>query len=203
MGIWNYIGRMDDQVKVRGYRIEVGEVESALRAVRGVSAAVVVARADASGGKQLTGYWVGAATESRLREELSRRLPAYMVPAHLMLLDSLPLTANGKVNRKALPELEATSGSAYVAPRDEMEAELCALFAEVLGVDRVGIEDDFFALGGHSLKAIEMVAQLRKVLKVVVSLLELVAQPTVKELAAVIVQTKELASVRADPDSGA
>lgn len=161
-GELEFIGRQDDQVKVRGYRIELGEVESALRAIKGVREAVVVARNDEVGSKQLCGYWAGETEENMVREELGRRLPGYMVPAFIIRLDSLPLTRNGKVDRRALPEPNRSSGRVYVPPGDESEAKLVDAYREVLGVERVGMNDGFFELGGDSLKAVVLLSVIRE-----------------------------------------
>ncbi|RKR86482.1 amino acid adenylation domain-containing protein [Micromonospora pisi] len=151
-GNLEFLGRVDDQVKVRGYRIELGEVEAALLALPGVAQAVAVAREH-----RIVAYVVGAAEPAALRT----RLPDYMVPAVIVSLDALPLTVNGKVDRAALPAPEFVSGDVYRAPATAREALVCEVFGEVLGVDRVGADDDFFALGGHSLLAVTLVQQLR------------------------------------------
>jgi acyl carrier protein len=181
-GTLAFLGRADDQVKIRGYRIELGEVESALRRVSGVKEAVVVARLH-HGEKQLCAYWVGEAQAVGIRDELARVLPNYMLPAHLVAMESLPLTTNGKVNRRALPEPAVDEGSAYVAPRDAMEAELAAMFAEVLGLPRVSVEDNFFALGGHSLKAIRLLARIADVYAVNLTVRQLFSNATVRATA--------------------
>ena len=165
-GRLEFIGRLDQQVKLRGYRIELGEVEAALSAQAGVQEAVVVVREDEPGEKRLVGYVVAEAgaevSSSELRRGLQERLPDYMVPAALVMLEQLPLTANGKVNRRALPapdgsrpELEAT----YVGPRTAVEEVLVAIWSEVLRVEQVGIHDNFFELGGDSILSIQIIAR--------------------------------------------
>ncbi|MFG8045097.1 amino acid adenylation domain-containing protein, partial [Pseudomonas aeruginosa] len=152
-----YIGRIDHQVKVRGFRIELGEIEAALAGLAGIRDAVVLAH-DGVGGTQLVGYVVADSAEDAerlresLRESLKRHLPDYMVPAHLMLLERMPLTVNGKLDRQALPQPDASlSQQAYRAPGSELEQRIAAIWAEILGVERVGLDDNFFELGGHSL----------------------------------------------------
>ncbi|MCC6808530.1 MAG: amino acid adenylation domain-containing protein, partial [Deltaproteobacteria bacterium] len=149
-------GRADTQVKVRGFRIELGEIEAALQ--KQVKEAAVVVHGDGSK-KQLVGYYVGEATPQALRDALKQQLPEYMVPAILMPLPALPLTPNGKVDRKALPAPEAKSESEYVAPRNAMEESLMATWAKVLRRERVGVRDNFFALGGDSIMTIQVVAE--------------------------------------------
>ncbi|HEV2149164.1 MAG TPA: amino acid adenylation domain-containing protein, partial [Longimicrobiaceae bacterium] len=186
-GELEYLGRTDEQVKVRGFRIEPGEIEAALREHGGVRDAVVVAREDAPGEKRLVAYLVpepGAeavlgAVQKRVRE----RLPEYMAPAAYVILDSLPLTANGKADRRALPAPEGSGGDAYVAPRSPTEEILAGIWAEVLRVERVGVRDDFFELGGHSLLGMQIVARVRQALGVRVPLLAVFKTPTVAALA--------------------
>ncbi len=185
-GNLEYLGRTDDQVKIRGYRIELGEIEAALRKNERVQDAVVVAREDEPGEKRLVGYVVAAVGErvdpGILRSELGQELPEYMVPAAVVVMEKLPLTAHGKLDRKALPEPEWISGSGYRAPRTPEEEILCGLFAEVLGVERVGIEDNFFELGGHSLMATRLVSRIRTTLGVELAIRVLFEAPTVDKL---------------------
>ena len=161
-----YLGRLDHQVKLRGFRIELGEIESALLACAGVREAVVVARGEGAG-QQLVGY-VGAGQDGpdvgALRQALLARLPGYMVPSHLVVMQALPLSPNGKVDRKSLPEPDASeqSGAVYEAPHTQLEQEMAALWSQVLGVCRVGRHDDFFELGGHSLLATQVIARLQQ-----------------------------------------
>ena len=167
-----FIGRGDDQVKLRGFRVEPGEIEAALAACPQVAQAVVIARQDRPGVKRLVAYLVPAAGtggtggDGRLRpapvrEQLAAVLPDYMIPAAFVQLDALPLTANGKIDTRALPVPEMAGTADFRAPATPVEETLCALFAEVLGVGRAGIDDGFFELGGDSIIAIQLVARAR------------------------------------------
>ncbi|WP_270171313.1 non-ribosomal peptide synthetase [Paenibacillus sp. SYP-B4298] len=169
-GQLEYVGRLDGQVKLRGYRIELEEVEGALASQPGVKQAVAAIRAGAGGEKRLIAYAVaqeqgetGTVSESELRQSwrkaLEEQLPAYMVPSVIVLLERLPLTASGKIDRKALPQPELTESREYTAPRNAVEAQLCQLWAQALGVSRVGIHDNFFELGGDSIVSIQIVSR--------------------------------------------
>ncbi|HEX8246397.1 MAG TPA: amino acid adenylation domain-containing protein, partial [Longimicrobium sp.] len=162
-GAIEYLGRLDFQVKVRGFRIELGEIEGVLRQHESVADCVVVARADA-GEQRLVAYVVGGVEPDELRAHLRRSLPEYMVPAAFVALERLPLTANGKLDRKALPapEGDAYGRRSYEAPLGEVEAALAGIWGEVLGVERVGRWDHFFELGGHSLLAITLIERMRR-----------------------------------------
>jgi thioesterase domain-containing protein/acyl carrier protein len=180
-GALEFLGRADDQVKVRGFRVEPGEVEAALLAHPEVREAAVVAGKGPGGETRLAGYFVAAGDAvdaAALREHLRDRVPEYMVPAALVRLDALPLTSNGKTDRRALPPAEAYAPD-YVAPRDPVEEALAAAWAEV----RVGVRDDFFELGGHSLSAARLVARIRERLGREVSLADLFRGATVERLA--------------------
>ncbi|MFI9382032.1 amino acid adenylation domain-containing protein [Kutzneria sp. NPDC052558] len=181
-GQLEFLERRDFQVKVRGHRIELGEVEAALRAVPGITDVAVDVRADSAGQKRLVGYVVGAVEPAVVRDAVSGVLPEYMVPSVVMVLDALPLTPNGKVDRKALPMPEAVTvgGRAARGPREEI---LCGLFAEVLGLPSVGVTDSFFELGGHSLLATRLVSRIRSVLGVELAVRALFDAPTVATLA--------------------
>ena len=185
-GVLEFVGRADQQVKVRGFRIEPGEIEAALLGHASVSQAVVVARVDRVGVTQLVGYVVlaagGDADAAGLRAHVGARLPDYMVPSAIVVLDRLPLTANGKLDRGALPAPQVRALVSRLA-RSPQEELLCALFAEVLGLERVGIDDDFFALGGHSLLATRVISRIRSSLDVELSIRSLFEAPTVAALA--------------------
>ncbi|HVG45387.1 MAG TPA: amino acid adenylation domain-containing protein, partial [Longimicrobium sp.] len=163
-GTLDYLGRLDEQVKIRGFRIELGEIEAALRQAPGVRDCTVVVRDDRAGDRRLVAYVVGDAEAEALRDRLRQSLPEYMVPAAFVGLDALPLTANGKLDRKALPapEGDAYARRSYEAPLGEVEAALAGIWAEVLGVERVGRWDHFFELGGHSLLAIKLIGGMRR-----------------------------------------
>ncbi|HEU4885442.1 MAG TPA: amino acid adenylation domain-containing protein, partial [Longimicrobium sp.] len=163
-GTLDYLGRLDEQVKIRGFRIELGEIEARLAEHQGVREAVVLAREDVPGDRRLVAYVVGAADADGLREHLFRELPEYMIPSAFVVLEALPLTANGKLDRKALPapEGDAYARGSYEAPLGEIEAALAGIWAEVLGVERVGRRDNFFELGGHSLLAIKLIGRMRQ-----------------------------------------
>ncbi|HEU4562407.1 MAG TPA: amino acid adenylation domain-containing protein, partial [Longimicrobium sp.] len=183
-GTLEYLGRLDGQVKVRGFRIEPGEIEAVLRRHEGVADCVVVAREDAPGEKRLVAYVVGQGEAGVLREHLLRELPEYMVPAAFVPLERLPLTVNGKLDRRVLPAPEyAADADRHVAPRTPVEEVLAGIFAEVLGLERVGVEESFFELGGHSLLATMVVSWLRELFDVELPVRELFEGPTVAELA--------------------
>jgi amino acid adenylation domain-containing protein len=194
-GTLEYLGRIDHQVKVRGYRIELGEVEAVLREQAGVREALVVAREELPGDRHLVAYVVPARgpgpAVSELRDFVKARLPDYMIPVAFVLLDALPLTPYGKVDRRALPapegvrpELEA----AYVAPRTPVEEVLVGIWSEILGVKQVGIDDNFFALGGHSLLATRLMSRLRDAFHVELPLRAFFEAPTVAGQAVAITQ---------------
>ena len=184
-GALDFLGRADEQVKVRGFRIEPGEVEAALGRHPDVAACAVVARDDAPGGRGLVAYVVGGADGEALRAHLRHSLPAHLVPAAFVALDALPLTPNGKLDRRALPVPRVRPAEArHTAPRTPAEALLAGLWAEVLGLERVGVDDDFFALGGHSLLATRLVSRIRQAFGVELPLRALFDAPTVSDLAA-------------------
>nr|WP_224770130.1 non-ribosomal peptide synthetase [Mycobacterium simulans] len=182
-GQLEFLGRCDEQVKIRGYRIEPAEVAAVLADVNGVDQAVVIAREDRPGDKRLVGYITGTADPAKARAALATRLPGYMVPAAVVVVPAMPLTVNGKLDRRALPAPEFVSDVAYRAPRDRVEQVLATLFGEVLGVARIGIDQGFFELGGHSLSATRLVVRIRAELDVEVPIRAVFDAPTVAGLA--------------------
>jgi len=185
-----FLGRSDYQVKIRGYRVELGEVEAALEQHPAIRQAVVCAQEDIQGNKRIVAYVViykeTAISLHTLRSFLQTKLPDYMVPAALVVLDTLPLTPNGKIDRQALPAPDQTRPplcEAFVAPRTPTEELLAGIWAHVLGVESVGLHDNFFALGGHSLLAMKVVSRLRQIFQVDIPLRELFNAPTVASLA--------------------
>ncbi|MGZ3460106.1 MAG: condensation domain-containing protein, partial [Archangium sp.] len=188
-GVLEFLGRIDNQVKVRGFRIELSEVESALLFHPSVREAVVVAREDSPGLKRLVAYVTGesqALGSEALRAFLKQRLPEYMVPSAFVHLEALPLTSNGKVDRKALPAPDSRPELAqqFVAPRDDVEQKLASLWTEVLRLERVGIHDNFFELGGHSLLATQAISRIRGAFGVELPLRDLFDAPTIAALGA-------------------
>jgi acyl carrier protein len=183
-GVLEFIGRTDFQVKVRGFRVEPGEIESALRALPSIAEAAVVARGD-----RLVAYVTGRGDArpepSALRDALARALPEHMVPAVFVVLDEMPRTTSGKTDRRALPAPADDEGRApFAEPTTETERALAAVWAEVLTIDRVGADDSFFALGGHSLRAMQLVSRVRASLDVELPLRTVFEAPRLRDLAA-------------------
>lgn len=179
-----YRGRVDNQVKVRGFRIELGEVDAALLRLPGVARAVSAIHTDGAGTAQLVGYLVGDALDPvAARTQLTEWLPAAMVPAALVVLCELPLTSNGKLDRKALPAPDFGALVSSRTPATDLERRLCELFSDILGLETVGVDDDFFALGGHSLSAAKLLARVRDSIGVELPLREVFDHPTVGGLA--------------------
>ncbi|MBQ1468878.1 MAG: amino acid adenylation domain-containing protein, partial [Solobacterium sp.] len=181
----DYLGRIDDQVKIRGFRIELGEIESRIREIDKVKDCAVIARPDVSGEKAIFAYYVSdeEIRITTIREELAKSVPDYMVPAYMMQIDSIPVTKNGKLDRRALPEIEAGTGEEYVAPRNETEEIICRLFSEILNVEKVSVKDSFFALGGHSLRATRLVNRIEAETGVRIALKTVFSYPTPAKLA--------------------
>ncbi|HVR95614.1 MAG TPA: amino acid adenylation domain-containing protein, partial [Thermoanaerobaculia bacterium] len=185
-GDMDFLGRLDHQVKIRGLRIELGEIESVLGQHPQVREAAVLVREDRPGDKRLTAYIVGGAAVEDLKAFLRERLPEYMVPAAFLLLESLPLTSNGKVDRRALPAPEWAPETSYTAPRTPVEEVLAGLFETVLQSERVGVEDDFFERGGHSLLATRLASRVRETFGIELPVRALFEAPTVAGLAEAI-----------------
>ncbi|HLP58410.1 MAG TPA: amino acid adenylation domain-containing protein [Candidatus Deferrimicrobium sp.] len=191
-----FLGRIDNQVKIRGYRIEMQEIENRLLKIEGVNEAVVIDRVDESGGRYLCAYVVGEAKcrIDGLRDLLNKVLPDYMIPAYFMPLKTIPLTANGKIDRKALPDPGGIAvAGVYAAPRDEIEKRLVEIWGDVLSKPphAIGIDTNFFQLGGHSLKATALVAKVHKELHVKIPLVEIFKTPTIRELASYFKDTNK------------
>jgi amino acid adenylation domain-containing protein/non-ribosomal peptide synthase protein (TIGR01720 family) len=189
-GQMEFVGRGDQQVKIRGYRVELGEVEAVLAEERSVLQSAVVCELEPSGQKRLVGYVVRNRREGgsirEVREYLQRKLPEHMIPARIVELDEFPMTSSGKVDRQRLPRAEKTRdelGSAYVAPRNEVEGRIARLWSEVLQVERVGIHDNFFELGGHSLSALRLIAEMSALCDGSVTLQALFEGPTIAQIA--------------------
>ena len=182
-----FIGRVDDQVKIRGYRIEPGEIEAIIRRSEYVNNAVVIPVEDKYGEKKLVAYIVPGDwyEKETLEAELRAELPEYMLPSMFIEIDAMPLTANGKINRKALPDPSETEhpGNKYEAPRNPEEEKLAAIWQDVLEVEQVGIHDDFFELGGHSLLAVRLISAIRKVFQVEMPISDIFDFPTIADLA--------------------
>ena len=186
-GNFRLLGRTDGQVKIRGMRVELSEIETALAALPAVREAVVIAREDRPGDKRLVAYVAGQPGTpepdgAALRRMLGRTLPDHMIPSHFVVLEALPQTLNGKIDRQALPAPQPGRGVGHVAPRDATEATVAAIWAEVLGAEHVGAHDNFFELGGHSLLAAQVIAKLRRIFSVDLPLRAMFEAPTVAGL---------------------
>ncbi len=194
----DFLGRNDFQVKIRGFRIELGEIEARLAEHEGVREAVVVAREDTNGDKRLVAYYTcaegdgGEVGVEQLRGHVAGKLPEYMVPAAYVRLERLPMTPNGKLDRKALPlpGTDAYVSRGYEAPVGEVETAIAAIWAEVLKLERVGRQDNFFELGGHSLLAVRVITRVREALSVEVPIRNLFAHAVMSEFAEHILNTQ-------------
>ena len=186
-GEMEFVGRADRQVKIRGFRVELGEIEAVLEEQEGVRKAVIAGRKDAGGERRLVAYLVreeGADVDPReVKQCLKQLLPSYMVPTAIMVLDALPLLPNKKLDLKALPDPEFTGAHVYREPQTVQEKILCSLFSEVLGIERVGLDDDFFELGGHSLMVTRLVNRIRATIGVELPIRTLFESPTAGLLA--------------------
>ena len=190
------LGRIDHQIKLRGFRIELGEIESGLVSYSGIRQAVVVVREDVPGDKRLAAYFVcdgEAPGTGDLRTHLKSTMPDYMVPTAFMKLDALPLTPNGKIDRKALPvpdDARIDLESNYVAPEGANQESLAAIWAEVLGLEKVGVQDNFFDLGGHSLMVIKVLSRIREELGTEIPVSTMFQNPTIHDLAEAMVASQ-------------
>jgi len=203
-GDMDFLGRLDHQVKLRGLRIELGEIESVLGQHPALREVAVLVREDRPGRKRLVAYAVADGSEppavADLRAFLGERLPAYMVPAAFVLLEALPLTANGKVDRGALPAPEAGSEEEHVAPRNPVEEQLAGLWRELLKLDKVDVYDNFFELGGHSLLATQLMSRVRAGFGIDVPLRDLFQAPTLEAFAQVVLGRQVEAQAADDLD---
>jgi amino acid adenylation domain-containing protein len=203
-GQLGYLGRNDFQVKVRGHRIELGEIETACEEIEQIGQAVVMACEKEQGEKELVAYLVISSeiSDDEIRERLRKRLPDYMSPSVFVRMESLPLTPNGKINRRALPAPASslrTNAGGYVPPASPLEELLAGIWAQVLGVERVGVHDNFFARGGHSLLATQVVARMRSALNVGIPLPRIFETPTIAALAVWIEQELQGATEKVSP----
>ena len=189
-----FLGRIDNQVKIRGYRVELGEIESVLKLHPAVREAVVVAREDVPGDRRLVAYVApasAAAQAGELRGFLKERLPAYMLPSAFVFVDAFPLTPNGKLDRNALPAPERRSpelDGSYVAPRTPTEEVLASIWCEVLNLKQVGVHDNFFEFGGHSLLAVQLRFQIQRTLEIELPLAAIYRWPTIEGIALSVLQ---------------
>ncbi len=200
-----FLGRVDEQVKIRGFRVEVGEVEAVLAQHGSVRESVVLAREDERGGHRLVAYVVsnnGEVSTEELRSYLKQKLAEYMVPSSFVMLQSLPLTPNGKVDRRALPETEGVGTEAvevYIAPRSAMERTIANIWQEVLKLEKVGVNDNFFGLGGHSLLLVRAHSKVSEVLRVKLSMMEMFKYPTISALAEHLSEQRDSTSAASPP----
>ncbi|MBG9594565.1 thioester reductase, partial [Lysinibacillus sphaericus] len=186
-----YLGRIDEQVKIRGFRIELGEVESRIREIEGIHDSAVIAKVDQNGDKALYTYYTGESVSvSEIREHLVGVLPEYMIPSYMMEIDSIPVTRNGKLDKKALPEIEVKATREYVAPSNETEETICKIFGEILAVENVGVKDSFFELGGHSLRATRLVNKIESETGYRIALKDVFSHPTPEKLSQIVLESE-------------
>ncbi len=190
-GTVRYLGRLDEQVKIRGFRIELGEIESSIRQLEDIKDCAVTIREE-QGSKAVSAYYVAdkKVEGQAIREALSEFLPEYMIPSYLMQIDRIPITNNGKLDKRKLPWIEAMSENSYAAPKNQEEETVCHLYEEILGIDRVGVEDGFFSLGGDSIKAIRIISMLRQA-GYEISLKQVMEGRTPKNIAKVLTRKEE------------
>ncbi|WP_010248522.1 non-ribosomal peptide synthetase [Acetivibrio cellulolyticus] len=187
-GSIEFIGRIDNQIKIRGFRVELSEIQSKLTGIEGIKEALVTFGDDGKGDKYLCAYFVahGEIKVSTIREALIKVLPDYMVPSYFVQLEKIPLTPNGKVDLRKLPEPNGYTDTEYEAPTNELEEKFASIWQDVLGVEKIGINDNFFDLGGHSLKATVLVSRIHKEMNIEIPIMEVFGKPTIKEMAAFI-----------------
>ncbi|MCL1989818.1 MAG: amino acid adenylation domain-containing protein, partial [Defluviitaleaceae bacterium] len=192
-----YLGRIDEQVKIRGFRVELGEIESAIREMEEIKNCAVIAREDSSGEKAIHAYLASdqEVSVSFVRERLTKSLPEYMIPGYMTQIESIPLTRNGKLDKRALPAIEAKVETEYVVPRNEVEENLGGIFEEILGVSRVGVKDSFFELGGHSLRATRLINQIESEIGVRIALKKVFINPTIEALAELVAKSESTQSL--------
>lgn len=200
-GVITFAGRIDNQVKIRGFRIELGEIEDRLRRYTGIKEAVVTVRTDDGGENYLCAYLVGQGIDpARLREFLAQALPDFMIPAYFIDIDRVPVNRHGKLDKKALPAPEPSAVKAFMPPGTRIERDLAAIYGEVLhrDVDQIGINDDFFALGGNSLKLIKLTTRIHEVFHVHLPMTQLFKNSAIQAIAPCIVENRFKASEEED-----
>ena len=190
-GFIEFMGRLDEQVKIRGFRIELGEIESRIREIESVKDVVVLAKTDVSGSKAIYAYYVlendKDLSVSDIRDNLSVNLPEYMIPAYMMEIESIPVTRNGKVDKKSLPDIEVSSGRAYVEPRNEIEEMICEIWMEVLEQEKISVCDAFFELGGNSIMAMKLINRVNQEMMVSLKLSDfLKSKMTIEDMSIMI-----------------
>lgn len=183
-----YLGRIDEQVKIRGFRIELGEIESAILAINYIKDAVVITKKSDGGDRELNAYIVSdeKIDTSKIQKEIRKNLPEYMIPGYMMQIDTIPVTQNGKLNRKELPEITKVNTNEYIAPRTEMEKIIVEIFEDVLGINNVGVNNNFFEIGGHSLKVAYIINKIERVMGVRLTLRSFFENPTVEGICEII-----------------
>ncbi|MBL6449163.1 amino acid adenylation domain-containing protein [Fulvivirga sp. 29W222] len=191
-----FIGRDDEQIKVRGYRVELDEIAARVKSITGLKQVLITLRANKAGEKEICAYLVAKSklNAKQLKKDLALFLPDYMVPQHILIIDSFPLTSNGKINRRLLPDPDKpTELSGYITPRNETEKQLSKIWQSILGLQKVGVNENFFDIGGHSLKATQLISQVQKEMDVDLSIREVFTYPTIMELAHIIDERENVA----------